>query len=74
MSVESTLSIVRQIMRGWRSANARTIEWPVCRASQGRGERGQQEVRCRYCGGNGRTAPSLGRRLTMTWTAFWSMN
>ncbi len=39
----------------WRTANTRTIEWPVCSACGGYGHRGRAEPQCQACAGAGRT-------------------
>lgn len=52
-------ALTRACSAAWRTANTRTIEWPVCSACHGYGERGPREPRCRSCAGAGRTRPGF---------------
>lgn len=52
-------SLTKTWSAAWRTANTRTIEWPVCSACHGYGERGPREPQCQACGGAGRTRPGF---------------
>jgi len=55
----SLASLTKAWGAAWRTANTRTIEWPVCSACHGYGERGPREPQCRACSGAGRTRPGF---------------
>lgn len=57
------VSLPKKWSAAWRTANTRTIEWPVCAACLGYGERGPREPQCRACAGAGRTRPGFCSRF-----------
>jgi len=62
-----TLRVVGSLTKAWgaawHAANVPAIDWPVCWACKGLGERGRIEPRCWTCGGGGRTRPGFFSRL-----------
>lgn len=52
-------SLTKAWSAAWRTANTPTLEWPVCSACHGYGERRPQEPQCRACAGRGRARPGF---------------
>lgn len=58
-AIGSLASLTKKWGAAWRTANTPTIEWPVCSACHGNGERGFREPQCRACAGRGRARPGF---------------
>ena len=69
---EKSLKLIREIRTPWERMGVQTIEWPVCHACSGRGERGPQERVCLVCKGSGRLSPGTRWRIRKTLRAFFS--
>jgi hypothetical protein len=73
--MSASIKLIREILTAWHRAGAQSIEWPVCPACHGSGEKAQQKSArksvCRVCKGTGKTFPGFWWRLRKAWKRFW---